>query len=110
MRARAEGHARIEADDRRAVPALATLTLVTLSPHSVDAATACKHKKLETTMVADACKTGGQKAAKDKMKEWMKAAKKKKADLACASCHSKVGGDYPLKPDGMKMYKDLGGL
>ena len=90
--------------------ALATLTVVTLTPASVDAAAACKHKKFETKLVADACQAGGQKAAKDEMKKWMKAAKKKKADIACASCHSKVGGDYPLKPDGLKMYKDLGGL
>lgn len=89
--------------------ALATLTLVTMSASSVDAAAPCKHKKFETTLVADACKAGGQKAAKDEMKKWMKTAKKKKADIACASCHSKVGGDYPLKPDGLKMFKDLGG-
>lgn len=90
--------------------ALATLTLVTLTPASVDAAAACKSTKFETKLVADACKAGGQKAAKDKMKAWMKTAKKQKADIACASCHSKVGGDYPLKKDGLKMYKDLGGV
>ena len=90
--------------------ALATLAFVTAMPSSVDAAAACKHAKLETKLVGDACKTGGQKAAKDAMKKWMKDAKKKKGDLACASCHTKVGGDYPLKPTGAKMYKDLGGL
>ena len=89
--------------------ALATLTLVSLAPTSVDAAAACKKKKFETTLVAEACKAGGQKAAKDEMKKWMKDAKKQKKDLACASCHSKVGGDYPLKTDGLKMFKDLGG-
>src|SRR5690242_12375869 len=90
--------------------ALATLALVpAAAPSSVDAGTACKQKKFDTTMVADACKTGGQKGAKDQMKTWMKDAKKQKADLACATCHSKVGGDYPLKNDGLKTYKDLGG-
>ncbi|HVV84784.1 MAG TPA: hypothetical protein VHE35_17090 [Kofleriaceae bacterium] len=90
--------------------ALATLALVTAAaPSSVDAAAGCKRTKFDTTMVAEACKAGGQKGAKDKMKEWMKAAKKQKADLACASCHTKVGGDYPLKSDGLKQYKELGG-
>jgi hypothetical protein len=89
--------------------AVSTLALVTLAPSTVDAAAACKHKKLETTLVADACKAGGQKAAKDEMKKWMKVAKKQRKDLACATCHSKVGGDYPLKPDGLKLYKELGG-
>ena len=90
--------------------ALATLTLVTLAPSSVDAAAPCKTKKFQTTMVADACKgAGGQKAAKDAMKKWMKVAKKQQADLACATCHSKVGGAYPLKSDGLQRFKDLGG-
>jgi hypothetical protein len=89
--------------------ALATLTLVTLQPASVSAGAGCKRTKFETTQLAEACKSGGQKAAKDQMKKWMKGAKKQRADIACATCHSKVGGDYPLKPDGMKLYKDLGG-
>jgi mono/diheme cytochrome c family protein len=88
---------------------LATLTIVSLTPAEVDAAAACKRTKFETTQLADACKAGGQKAAKDQMKKWMKEAKKKKADVACASCHSKVGGAYPLKKDGLALYKELGG-
>lgn len=88
---------------------LATLTVVTLSASDVDAAAGCKRTKFETTSVAEACKAGGQKGAKDQMKKWMKEAKKKKPSIACASCHSKVAGDYPLKPDGLKMYKELGG-
>jgi hypothetical protein len=89
--------------------ALSTLTIVGLTSSGVDAATPCKTKKFETTLVADACKAGGQKSAKDEMKKWLKVAKKQKADLACATCHSKVGGAYPLKTDGLKLYKELGG-
>jgi UDP-N-acetylmuramoylalanine-D-glutamate ligase len=88
--------------------ALSTLAVVGLTSSGVDAATACKTKKFETTLVAEACKTD-QKKAKDEMKKWMKVAKKQKADLACATCHSKVGGAYPLKPDALKLFKELGG-
>ena len=35
---------------------------------------------------------------KKAMKEW----KKKDANVSCASCHTKVGGDYPKKPNAMK--------
>jgi mono/diheme cytochrome c family protein len=89
--------------------ALATLTLVTLAPSPVDAAAPCKTKEFKTVMVKDACVKGGQKAAKDEMKKWMKVAKKKRADVACATCHSKVGGAYPLKADGLKLFTELGG-
>lgn len=94
---------------------LATLALVTLAPSRVDAGAPCKTTKFQTTLVKDACTAGGQKAAKDEMKKWTKTAKKQQADLACATCHSKVGGAYPLKPDagaklgGLKLFEKLGG-
>lgn len=69
----------------------------------------CKRTKFETKLVADACAKGGQKAAKDVMKTFLKDAKKKKSSLACDSCHTKLAPDYPLKPDGLKQFKDLGG-
>lgn len=82
---------------------LATLTVVTVSsPGTADAAAPCKAKKLETKFVQDACKAGGQKGAKDAMKKAMKDWKKKDSSVSCASCHSKVGGDYPKKPNAMK--------
>jgi hypothetical protein len=82
---------------------LATLTFATVTgPGSADAAAPCKAKKIETKFLADACKAGGQKAAKDVMKKAMKDWKKKDANVSCASCHSKVGGDYPRKPNAMK--------
>ena len=39
----------------------------------------------------------------------MKEAKKKNPSMGCASCHSKVAGDYPSKPNGLKLYQDAGG-
>jgi len=69
----------------------------------------CKHAKLDTVLVKTACAAGGQKAAKDAMKKWMKDAKKQQADLDCGSCHSKLAPEYPLKADGAKRFKTLGG-
>jgi hypothetical protein len=89
--------------------ALSTLTIVTFAPSNVDAASACKTRKFETTLVAEACQKAGQAEAKKVMKDWMRVAKKQRKDLACATCHSKVGGAYPLKPVGLKLYKELGG-
>ena len=90
---------------------VATFALVIgFSSHEADGAKACSRKKFETKLVGDACKAGGQGEAKKKMQGFLKDAKKKQADLGCASCHSKVGGDYPLKPDGLKKFKALGGL
>ena len=89
--------------------ALATVTVVSYAPSRVEAAAPCKTKKFETTMVADACTKGGQAEAKKVMKAWLKQAKKQQKDLACATCHSKVGGAYPLKPDGLKLFKQYGG-
>jgi hypothetical protein len=70
---------------------------------------ACKRTKFETKLVKDACAKGGQKAAKDAMKTFMKEGKKKQSDLACDSCHSKLAPDYPLKPTAVKLFKELGG-
>jgi mono/diheme cytochrome c family protein len=90
---------------------VATLAVVTVTGSgSAEAAAPCKAKKIETKFLADACKAGGQKGAKDAMKKAMKTWKKKGATVSCASCHTQVGGAYPLKTDGLKMYKDLGGV
>lgn len=89
---------------------IATLTLVAVTSHDASAGKPCSRAKFETKLVADACKKGGQDEAKKVMKAWLKEAKKKQAATACQTCHSKVGGAYPLKPTGLKAYKDLGGL
>lgn len=89
--------------------ALATLALVTVTADSADAAKPCARKKFDTIAVKEACAKGGQDQAKKMMKDWLKTAKKKTASMNCATCHSKVSGDYPLKKDGLKLYKDHGG-
>lgn len=87
---------------------IGTLALVGLTPEA-SAGKPCAHANLESKMMKDACKKGGQTEAKKVMKTFLKEAKKTNADLTCQSCHSKVGGDYPLKPGGMQKFKDLGG-
>ena len=85
------------------------LVAASLSGDATAAGNDCKHPKLDTVMLKTACSAGGQKAAKDAMKKWMKEAKKQQADLDCGTCHSKLAPAYPLKPDGMKRFKALGG-
>ena len=70
---------------------------------------ACKRTKFETKLVADACTAGGMAKAKDVMKKWVKDNKSKQSGLDCATCHSKMAPSYDLKPDGLSLYKKLGG-
>ncbi len=86
-----------------------TLAIVGVTSQDASAARPCARKKFESTLVKAACQKGGQDEAKKVMKAYLKEAKKKNASLACATCHSKVGGDYPLKPDGQAKYKSNGG-
>ncbi|MBP6837348.1 MAG: hypothetical protein KA190_08595 [Kofleriaceae bacterium] len=70
----------------------------------------CKRTKFETVAMKDACAKGGQAQAKAEMKKFMKAAKAANPKInGCPACHSKVGGDYPLKANGLQLYKDAGG-
>ena len=87
-----------------------TLALVGITSSDVSAGKACARTKFETKMVAEACKAGGQDEAKTQMKAFLKKAKKQDADATCQSCHSKVGGDYPLKKDALKRFKEFGGM
>ena len=79
-----------------------TLAVVTVTTPTADAAAPCKAKKIETKFLKDACDAGGQKAAKDAMKKAMKEWKKKDSSVSCNSCHTKLAGDYPKKPNAMK--------
>lgn len=69
----------------------------------------CARAEFQTTFVKEACAKGGQKGAKKAMKDWVKKAKKKKAGLECATCHSDMAPDYKLKPEGLKLFQELGG-
>ncbi len=82
-----------------------TFAMITSTPREVDAADACQHKEFKTKMVSEACAKGGQKAAKDAMKVWMKEKKLK----SCNACHKKLAPTYELKDDGLEQFKKLGG-
>jgi len=82
-----------------------TLGLASLSTPSADAASSCQHTDFKTVMVRNACKQGGQKAAKTAMKKFMKQAKIK----SCNKCHSKLAPSYDLKPNALELFKKAGG-
>lgn len=88
----------------------AALGFATIRSSGAEAAGECKRTSFTTKLVKEACAKGGQKAAKDAMKAWMKDAKAKNPDITgCPTCHSKVGADYPLKKDGLDKFKAAGG-
>jgi len=87
---------------------VAAVTLA-LSAAPVDAAQPCKRTTFQSTDVKAACKAGGQKAAKDQMKKFLKKAKATRADLDCKSCHTALAPSYALRDDAFKQYKALGG-
>src|SRR5689334_24437549 len=88
----------------------AALGFATMSSSPVQAAGECKRTTFQTKLVSEACKAGGQKAAKDAMKAFLKTAKTKEPKITgCPTCHSKVGADYPLKKDALELFKAGGG-
>jgi hypothetical protein len=88
------------------VTALVTgLGIAAMSSSDAVAEDACQHKDFKTEMVKSACTNGGQKAAKDAMKKFMKDAKIK----SCNQCHSKLAPTYELKPDALDQFKKAGG-
>lgn len=70
-----------------------------------DADEPCQRTDFKTEMVRDACKAGGQKAAKDVMKKFNKDNNIK----SCNQCHSKLAPTYELKDDGLEQFAKLGG-
>ncbi len=80
-----------------------------------DKPTPCHRTEFKTQLVHDACvgvdgkSGGGQKAAKDAMKQFLKENKSKKPGLDCKTCHEKLAPEYPLKDDALKTFESLGG-
>ena len=70
-----------------------------------DATVPCKTTSFKTELAKEACTKGGQKAAKDAMKAFMKEKKIK----SCNLCHDKLAPNYPLKTDGLEQFKKHGG-
>ena len=87
---------------------VATLALVGFTAEDASAGKPCATAKPVTKFLAEACKKGGQDEAKKAMKGFLKTYKKTNPTATCNSCHSKVGGAYPLKPDGLQKAKDAG--
>jgi hypothetical protein len=79
------------------------LVFATLSTASAE--DSCQHKDLKTQLAKNACAKGGQKAAKDAMKAFMKQAGIK----SCNQCHSKLAPSYDLKDDAYDQFKKAGG-
>ncbi|HUH01827.1 MAG TPA: hypothetical protein VML75_07510 [Kofleriaceae bacterium] len=73
----------------------------------------CARTKFESPAVKKACTEGGQTAAKKLMKDFVKQAKKVEGgdpELACDSCHTKVGGDFPTNKEASAKFKKLSQL
>ncbi len=88
------------------VTALVTmLGIAAMSGSDASAEDSCQQKEFKTEMVKSACSKGGQKAAKDAMKAFMKEKKIK----SCNQCHSKLAPSYDLKPDALDQFKKAGG-
>jgi hypothetical protein len=69
----------------------------------------CSRKTFQTKLVEAACKAGGQDQAKKEMKAFLKKIQEKKEDFTCLNCHTSVDAGYPLKGDGLKLFKQYGG-
>jgi hypothetical protein len=84
---------------------VASLGIASLTASDAQAVTPCVTKEFKTQLAKDACAKGGQPAAKDAMKKFMKDAKIK----SCNQCHSKLAPKYELKKDGVEQFKKAGG-
>lgn len=84
---------------------IASLGIASLTASEAQAVTPCVTTKFQTESVKAACAKGGQPAAKDMMKKFMKDAKLK----SCNACHQKLAPKYELKKDGLQQFQKLGG-
>jgi hypothetical protein len=82
-----------------------SLGFASLSSTEALATPPCVTKDFKTEIAKEACTKGGQPAAKDAMKKFMKDAKIK----TCNACHSKLAPKYELKKDGVDQFKKAGG-
>ena len=84
---------------------VASLGIASLTASDAQAVTACVTTDFKTQLAKEACAKGGQPAAKDAMKKFMKDAKIK----SCNQCHAKLAPKYELKKDGVEQFKKAGG-
>jgi len=91
----------------------ATVALIAPPPASGAGAKPCKRATFETELVEKACAAGGQPAAKQAMKDFVKKAKAAAGgdpDLTCDTCHEDLAPDYPLTKDALARFKKLSAL
>jgi hypothetical protein len=84
---------------------LVTLGIASMSSTDAQAVTPCVTKDFKTELAKSACAKGGQPAAKDAMKKFMKDAKIK----TCNACHTKLAPKYELKKDALDQFTKAGG-
>lgn len=84
---------------------VASLGIASLTAREAQAVNACLTKEPKTELLKAACTKGGQPAAKDAMKKFMKQAKIK----SCNACHTKLAPKYELKKDAYDQFKKAGG-
>jgi hypothetical protein len=84
---------------------IVSLGIASLTATDAQAVTSCLTKEFKTELAKNACAKGGQPAAKDAMKKFMKDAKIK----SCNACHTKLAPKYELKKDAFDQFKKAGG-
>ena len=84
---------------------IVSLGIASLTSTDAQAVTPCVTKDFKTELAKSACEKGGQPAAKDAMKKFMKDAKIK----SCNNCHAKLAPKYELKSDALDKFKKAGG-
>jgi hypothetical protein len=68
----------------------------------------CAAPRFDTQLIAEACKKG-QGEAKKAMKDFVKVAAKQRSGLECGSCHRRMAPSYELRPEGLRLFRELGG-
>lgn len=86
-----------------------TAVILHLAGMPLSAGEACVRTEFKTKGYKEACEKGGQKAAKDFAKAFLKTAIAKKPGTTCQSCHTSLAPNYPLKPDALTQFSNLGG-
>ncbi|HEX5063822.1 MAG TPA: hypothetical protein VFV99_30795 [Kofleriaceae bacterium] len=84
---------------------IVSLGIATMTSSDAQAVTPCVTTEFKTELAKSACEKGGQPAAKDAMKKFMKDAKIK----SCNACHAKLAPKYELKKDALEQFTKAGG-
>ena len=84
---------------------IVSLGIASFTSTDAQAVTPCVTKEFKTELAKASCEKGGQPAAKDAMKKFMKDAKIK----SCNACHTKLAPKYELKKDALDQFKKAGG-